>query len=321
MKASTREALLEALQHSIPPKQIFENIPLSSYTTLRLGGPADVLVECAGVEQITAAMTAAAALEVPLTILGNGSNLLVRDGGIRGLVLHVGGSFAAVSDPVPLPDGRFALTAQGGATLQKLSNAAADYGLGGLEFASGIPGTVGGAVYMNAGAYGGEMKDVVTGVTAVDADGRTIAFSNEEMDFGYRHSVLSGLNRPVTVTSVTVSLPRGDEETIRATMREFSARRREKQPITLPSCGSTFKRPVGQFAGTLIDQCGLKGLRVGGASVSTLHAGFLVNDGEGTSADYLALIAEVQRIVYEKTGVRLEPEVRILGEDTCAAEI
>jgi len=321
VKASTREALLEALQPTIPKKQIFENIPLSGYTTLRLGGPADVLAEAASVEQITAAVNAANALQVPLTILGNGSNLLVRDGGIRGLTLHVGNSFSAVSDPVPLPDGRFALTAQGGATLQKLSNAAADSGLCGLEFASGIPGTVGGAVYMNAGAYGGEMKDVVTGVTAVDADGRTIAYTNEEMEFGYRHSVLCGLDRPVVVTSVTVSLPKGDEETIRATMREFSARRREKQPITLPSCGSTFKRPEGQFAGTLIDQCGLKGLRIGGASVSTLHAGFLLNDQEGMAADYLALIAEVQRIVYEKTGVKLEPEVRILGEDTCAVEI
>ena len=321
MKADKREALLEALKGSIPKKQIFENVPMRGYTTLKLGGPADVLAEISSVEELSAAIQAANAIGVPLTILGNGSNLLVRDGGIRGLVVHVGDAFSAVSDPVPLPDGFFALTAQGGATLQKLSNAAAEYGLSGLEFASGIPGTVGGAVYMNAGAYGGEMKDVVTCVTALDADGRTIAFTNEEMRFGYRHSALMELPRAAAVTSVTVRLPRGDAETIRATMREFSARRREKQPVTLPSCGSTFKRPEGQFAGTLIDQCGLKGLRVGGASVSTLHAGFLVNDQEATAAEYLALIAQVQHIVYEKTGVKLEPEVRILGEETYAAEI
>jgi len=169
---------------------------------------------------------------------------------------------------------------------------------------------------MNAGAYGGEMKDVVANVTAFDMDGSGISFTNEEMQFGYRKSALTLREKPAVVTSVTVSLAPGDEETIRTAMREFNARRREKQPIHLPSCGSTFKRPEGKFAGTLIDQCGLKGLRVGGASVSTLHAGFLVNDGEGTAADYLSLIAEVQRIVYEKTGTRLEPEVRIIGEDT-----
>lgn len=254
-------------------------------------------------------------------VLGNGSNLLIRDGGVRGLVLQLGELFSEVSDPVPLPDGRVALTAQGGATLQKLCNAAADHALSGLEFASGIPGTVGGAAYMNAGAYGGEMKDVITHVTACLPDGRTVAYSNEEMDFGYRKSKINQQPEPIAITSVTVALTPGDEETVRATMREFSARRREKQPLTLPSCGSTFKRPEGRFAGTLIEECGLKGCRVGGCSVSTLHAGFLVNDQQGSACDYLSLIAQVQKTVYEKTGVRLEPEVRIWGEDVCAKEI
>jgi len=303
----------------MPGRQITLAAPMSRYTTLRLGGPADVLCEPGTAEETAWALRCAKEANVPVTVIGNGSNLLVRDGGVRGLVVRVADAFSRVSAPVPLGDGRFALTAQGGAALIKLSNAAADAGLAGLEFASGIPGTVGGAAYMNAGAYGGEMKDVVTTVTACTRDGRGVAYAGEELGFGYRQSAMSQSAEPPVITSVTVALRPGDEETIRATMREFSARRREKQPLALPSCGSTFKRPPGRFAGTLIDQCGLKGLRVGGASVSTLHAGFLVNDQHGTAADYLALIARVQRAVYEQTGVRLEPEVRIIGEDECAA--
>lgn len=321
MDAAICDRLTEKLREIFPKKQLTENAPMSRYTTLRLGGPADLLCEIASVEQLSAALSAAGGLGVAVTVLGNGSNLLIRDGGIRGLVVHLGDSFSEISDPVPLPDGRFALTAQSGATLQKLSNAAAAHGLSGLEFAGGIPGTVGGAVYMNAGAYGGEMKDVVAHVTACRRDGHTVAYTGEEMEFSYRHSRLSDRPDADVVTSVTVCLSKGDEETIRATMREFNARRREKQPLSLPSCGSTFKRPEGRFAGTLIEECGLKGLRVGGASVSTLHAGFLVNDENGTAADYLALIAQVQRAVYEKTGVTLTPEVRILGEEAPVSEI
>ncbi len=320
MDAATCDQLTERLRESFSKKQLMENAPMSRYTTLRLGGPADLLCEITSVEQLSAALSAAGELGVAVTVVGNGSNLLVRDGGIRGLVIHLGDGFSEISDPVPLPDGRFALTAQSGATLQKLSNAAAAHGLSGLEFASGIPGTVGGAVYMNAGAYGGEMKDVVAHVTACERDGHTVAYTGEEMAFSYRYSRLSDRSDAPVVTSVTVCLTKEDEDTIRATMREFNARRREKQPLSLPSCGSTFKRPEGRFAGTLIEECGLKGLRVGGASVSTLHAGFLVNDEGGTAADYLALIAQVQRTVYEKTGVILTPEVRILGEDAPVSE-
>lgn len=315
MDAAARQRLLEALRRDFSKKQLSELAPMSRYTTLRLGGPADVLAEPATVEQLRAALLAAKEQQAPVTLIGNGSNLLVRDGGIRGLVIRLAENFSEVSDPVPLPDGRFALTAQSGATLQKFSNVAADYALCGLEFANGIPGAVGGAAYMNAGAYGGEMKDVITHVTACTLDGHTLSYTNEDMAFGYRQSAISRAAQPVAITSVTVTLSKGDEETIRATMREFNARRREKQPLALPSCGSTFKRPEGRFAGTMIDQCGLKGLRVGGASVSTLHAGFLVNDENGTAADFLALIAKVQQAVWEKEGVKLEPEVRILGED------
>ncbi len=320
MTSSAIQALRDRLCQGMAKKQVTLCAPMSRYTTLRLGGPADVLCEPAAAAEIAWALACARELGAPVTVIGNGSNLLVRDGGVRGLVLRVADSFSRVSDAVPLGDGRYALTAQGGAPLIKLANAAANAGLTGLEFAGGIPGTVGGAVFMNAGAYGGEMKDVVTNVTARGRDGRAMAYAAEELRFGYRASALSQCAEPPVVTSVTVALPKGDEETIRATMREFSARRREKQPLALPSCGSTFKRPPGRFAGTLIDECGLKGLRVGGASVSTLHAGFLVNDANGTAADYLALIARVREAVYNKTGVTLEPEVRIIGEDAPAAQ-
>jgi UDP-N-acetylmuramate dehydrogenase len=214
-----------------------------------------------------------------------------------------------------MEDGRVALTAEAGAALTKLSNAAANHGLAGLEFAAGIPGTVGGAVYMNAGAYGGEMKDSVMIVSAIAMNGTPLRWSGAEMRFGYRKSRLNQGGELAAIISVTVALTPGDEDAIHAAMKEFNARRREKQPITLPSCGSTFKRPEGYFAGTLIEECGLKGHRIGGVSVSELHAGFLVNDQGGTAADYLALIAHVQRVVFERKGVKLEPEVRIIGED------
>lgn len=316
MEQEKLATLTEKLQKTIGKKQLLENVPMSRYTTLHLGGPAQLLCEPSNTEQIAEAVSSAAELNIPVTILGNGSNTLVLDGGIRGLVIHIGDQFSEISAPIPLPDGHFALTAQAGATLQKLCNIAADNGLSGLEFAYGIPGTVGGAVYMNAGAYGGEMKDVVSMVTAIKPDGSTVAYSNEELNMGYRSTRFTQTPSGEIITSITVLLTPSDEETIRATMREFSARRREKQPLTVPSCGSTFKRPEGQFAGTLIDQCGLKGFRVGGASVSTLHAGFLVNDENGTAADYLALIRAVQGRVHELTGITLHPEVRIIGEDT-----
>jgi UDP-N-acetylmuramate dehydrogenase len=211
------------------------------------------------------------------------------------------------------------MPAQAGAQLTRLSNVAAQAALTGLEFAAGIPGTVGGGIVMNAGAYGGEIKNVVQSVTCVTFSGVLRHYACEEMDFGYRSSRLSAPDAdPELVITATFALAPGDKETIRATMREFNARRREKQPLTLPCCGSTFKRPPGQFAGTLIEQCGLRGFRIGGASVSTKHAGFLVNDGGGTAADYLALMREVQRVVREQTGVQLEPEVRIVGVDAPA---
>ncbi len=316
MEETIRNELLEGLRLLVKKKDLAENVPMSRYTTLGLGGPAEVLCEISSADQLLQVLRLARQLGVPINLLGNGSNLLVKDGGLPGLTLRLGEEFAEITPPVPLPDGRFAITAQAGATLARLSSVAADASLTGLEFAAGIPGTVGGGVVMNAGAYGGEMQNVTEGVTCVTFAGEFRHYTRDEMDFRYRHSRLCAPEaEPEIVLSVTVALAPGDADTIRVAMREFASRRREKQPITLPCCGSTFKRPPGQFAGTLIDQCGLKGLRVGGVSVSTLHAGFLVNDENGTAADYLALMCRVQQIVYEKTGVRLEPEVRVVGEE------
>jgi len=202
--------------------------------------------------------------------------------------------------------------AQAGVLLGAAAREAARAGLSGLEFASGIPGTVGGGLSMNAGAYGGEMKDVTAGARGLRADGSPLTMTREELDFGYRHSAVGELG--MIVTEVTLSLTPGDPESIRERMRELNAQRAEKQPLEYPSAGSTFKRPEGAFAAALIDQCGLKGYSVGGARVSEKHAGFLINTGD-SSADYLQLMRQVQRIVEERAGIRLEPEIRILGEE------
>ncbi len=320
MDEATRNALLDRLRPIVGRRALTLDAPMSRYTTLGLGGPAEVLCEVSDAQALPAILRAAAELTVPVTLLGNGSNVLVRDGGLPGLTLRFGEHFARIDKPSPLPDGRFAITAQAGATLARLANAAADASLAGLEFASGIPGTVGGALAMNAGAYGGEMKDVVVSVTCMSLTGDIMHHTNADMAFGYRKSRLNDPALPPEIAlSATFALTPGDGDAIRVTMREFNARRREKQPVTLPCCGSTFKRPHGGFAGTMIEQSGLKGLRVGGASVSTLHAGFLVNDRGGTAADYLALIETVRNAVHAQTGVWLEPEVRILGVDAPAA--
>ena len=286
-----------------------ENEPLAAHCTFKIGGPARLFVQPTDRAQLCRAVALCKAQGVRYYLLGNGSNILFADEGYNGAVLDV----SSMQDAVEVHGTQ--LTAGAGVRLSALCKTALEHGLTGLEFAAGIPGTVGGAAYMNAGAYGGELKDVVTLVTAMEQSGKTVAYTPAELQMSYRHSRFSDEAVPSAILSVTVALHPGDLETIRATIREFAARRREKQPLSVPGCGSTFKRPEGQFAGTLIDNAGLKGLRIGGASVSTLHAGFLVNDENGTAADYLALIAAVQKAVQEDSGVWLEPEVRILGED------
>ena len=283
--------------------------PLSRHTSFQIGGPAALFCEPQNKRQLARAIAVCRQAGVRYYLLGKGTNILFADEGFDGVVIHIGEVLGNIEC------NGLSVTAQAGAALSKVCIAAANEGLSGLEFAYGIPGCVGGAVYMNAGAYGGELKDVVTLVTAMEQSGKTVAYTPAELQMSYRHSRFSDEAVPSAILSVTVALHPGDLETIRATIREFAARRREKQPLSVPGCGSTFKRPEGQFAGTLIDNAGLKGLRIGGASVSTLHAGFLVNDENGTAADYLALIAAVQKAVQEDSGVWLEPEVRILGED------
>lgn len=284
---------------------VIRSAPMSEYTTLRLGGPADYLATPASPEEVAALLAEARANGIPVTVIGRGSNLLVLDGGIRGLVMRIGKPLSRVT----VRGNR--LRAQAGAMLSAVAVSAADADLSGLEFASGIPGTVGGGIRMNAGAYGGELSQVVTEVSGVLPDGTLRTFAAEEMAFGYRRSAVDALG--LIVTEAVFSLENGERAAIRARMAELNARRAEKQPLDVPSAGSTFKRPEGAYAAALIDQCGLKGYTIGGARVSVKHAGFLVNTGS-SAADYLALVRHVQQVVAERTGITLEPEIRILGE-------
>lgn len=279
---------------------------MSRYTTLRLGGRADWLAFPRSGEEIAALFAEAEQAGLPVMVIGHGSNLLVLDGGIRGLVIRVEKNMHGIRR-----EGN-RLTAQAGAMLGAAAAAAAEAGLTGLEFASGIPGTVGGGMTMNAGAYGGELGDVTVRVNGIRPDGTPVSLTREEMQFGYRTSAVRKLN--FIVTEAVFELREGDPAEIRAKMNELNARRAEKQPLDVPSAGSTFKRPEGYFAAALIDQCGLKGYSIGGAQVSLKHAGFLVNTGS-SSRDYLELVRYVQRVVLERAGVQLEPEIRIIGTE------
>lgn len=295
------------LSQIIPdPERVLCDELMSNHTTFRIGGPADWLVLPKSVEEITAVLAAAKAESVPVTVLGRGSNVLVADKGIRGLVLRLGKYMSGIRH-----DG-LTIYAGAGASLGDVSRYAAKLSLTGLEFAIGIPGTIGGAVFMNAGAYEGEMRQVVSAVTALCPDGGLTRYCCEELDFGYRHSIFS--DNQSLICEVELQLAPGDAVAIRTKMDECTFRRNTRQPVELPSAGSVFKRPPGYYAGTLIEQTGLKGLTIGGAQVSEKHAGFIVNIGGATARDVLALIREVQQRVYKKFSVRLEPEIRQIGE-------
>ena len=297
--------LLNTLR-KIAPDRVLENAPMSRYTTFRVGGPADALFLPASVEELQEALAAAKAEGIPVSLIGNGSNLIVRDGGIRGLVIALGEPFSELR-----VEG-MQVWAQAGARLSAVAAAAQRAGLAGLEFASGIPGTLGGGCAMNAGAYGGELKDVLVWADVL-LDGELHRLSRDEMEMGYRSTM--PLRRGAIVVAACFELRRDDPEAIQERMRDLANRRREKQPLNLPSAGSTFKRPEGHFAGALIEQCELKGCTIGGAQVSEKHAGFIVNVGDATAADILNLIEHVQRVVRAQTGVHLETEVRVLGEN------
>ena len=281
--------------------------PMTKHTSFHIGGPAELMAQPQSEAELQSLLLKAAEAAVPVTLVGNGSNLLVRDKGIRGLVIKLGSMLRDIKVSGNV------LTFGSGVSLAQASKKAAELGLSGMEFAVGIPGSIGGAVYMNAGAYDGEMAKVVKSVRVMDAAGEVSELSAGELDFGYRHSALQGSGK--IVTSVTVELAVGDKQAIAEKMADFSNRRITKQPLELPSAGSMFKRPPGYFAGTLIDQTGLKGYTVGGAQVSTKHAGFVVNIGGATAADVLQLISDVQAKVFAAHGVHLEPEVLVLGEE------
>lgn len=280
--------------------------PMSRHTTFRIGGNADYFVKPGNADEVAAVIAVCREYSIPYFILGNGSNLLVSDDGYRGMIINIMDNMDSVT-----VDGRI-ITAQAGAMLVRVSVMARDNALTGLEFASGIPGTVGGAVYMNAGAYGGEMKNVVKTVRAIDEYGRIYELDSEKMDFSYRHSIVE--ERKLIVLEVTLELEHGSREAIDDRMKELAEARRSKQPLEYPSAGSTFKRPEGYFAGKLIMDAGLRGYSVGGAQVAEKHCGFVINKGGATASDVVELIRDVQHDVDDKFGVTLEPEVKMLGE-------
>lgn len=288
-------------------EQFIFNAPMSEHTTFKIGGAADVLIFPSNVEEVAQIFRLASELKIPCTILGNGSNVLVLDNGIRGAVVKFSAKFFGNIRA----DGT-KIFAGAGAKLKDVCNFAAENNLSGMEFACGIPGSIGGAVFMNAGAYDGEMKNVVANVTAVSGGGELKIFCGDELNLGYRQSAFQ--TNGYAICEVELNLSRGNFDDIKNKMADFTQKRESKQPLELPSAGSTFKRPQGYFAGTLIDKTGLKGLRVGGAMVSEKHAGFVVNVGNATAADVLNLIEEVKKRVYEVHGVTLTPEVRIIGE-------
>ena len=276
---------------------------MSGHTTFRIGGAADAFAEVSSAGQISELIKLLNRYGEPYMIVGKGSNLLVSDRGIRGTVVHIGKGMSKVET-----DGTL-VRAQGGAALAEAAAAAAEAGLTGLEFAAGIPGSVGGGIYMNAGAYGGELADVLAAVTYIDEDANLKKAVRGEMDMAYRHSMFS--DRKCAIVGCVMELEKGDREQIYAQMRSLAARRRDKQPLEYPSAGSTFKRPQGYFAGKLIQDAGLMGASIGGAQVSQKHAGFIINKGGATSDDVEKLIKYVQDEVKRKFGVELEPEVRV----------
>lgn len=301
-----KQEIITRLEQILTKDRIRQNEPMKNHTTFRVGGPADIFLTPSA-EELPAVLSVCREEQMPVTVIGNGSNLLVGDQGIRGVVICIGLGMRGIR-----VDGE-KIFLEAGVTLAAAAQQAAKAGLTGLEFASGIPGTFGGAVVMNAGAYGGEMKDVIVSVRVISEDGEILTLSKEELDLSYRHSVIP--ERGYLVIDGELLLTREkDPDQITERMEELKKKRIEKQPLEYPSAGSTFKRPEGYFAGKLIMDAGLRGFSVGGAAVSEKHCGFVINKGNATAADICALMDEVTRIVKEKYAVTLEPEVKKVGE-------
>jgi len=300
-----RGEIIAEIEQILPAGQILRKERMSLHTTFRVGGEAELFLEIKTVAELKKLLTFFRESGTKYFIVGNGSNLLVSDGGYDGAILHIGEAFNEIRI------GEEKITAQAGALLGRAASAALEHSLTGLEFASGIPGSVGGGTVMNAGAYGGEMSQVVSRVKGIDPEGTEVELTNGELNFGYRNSLLK--QEKIVVTEVEFTLSGGIRKEISAKMADFAERRRVKQPLEYPSAGSAFKRPEGYFAGKLIMDAGLRGYSVGGAQVSEKHCGFIINKGGATAADIRELMETVQRKVREKFGVELEPEVIYLG--------
>ncbi len=298
--------LIHELEQVLGKENIQENEPLAKHTSFRIGGPASLFLTPCGAEALADTVRILREAEEPYFIMGNGTNLLAADEGYRGAVISLGKNMSAIRI-----EGT-SVTAEAGALLSKIAAEALRASLTGFEFAAGIPGSLGGACIMNAGAYGGEMKDILTSCLVLTKDGDVRTAAGDELGLGYRHSSL--MERGDIVLSAELTLEDGQAEAIRDKMEDLKKRRLDKQPLELPSAGSTFKRPEGYFAGKLIMDAGLRGAREGGAAVSEKHCGFIVNDGGASAEDVLRLMERVRRTVYEQFGVLLEPEVRLLGD-------
>lgn len=294
------------LSNIIEENRIYRDEPMKKHTTFRVGGNADFFVVPKNKEEVKAVIQLCREMEMPYYVLGNGSNLLVGDKGYRGVIIQI---FKEMNQ---LEVSGNCMKVQAGVLLSKIGSAALEAGLGGFEFASGIPGTIGGAVVMNAGAYGGEMKDVLVDVTVLTPEGEILVLNNEELELGYRTSVVA--KKGYIVLEATIQLKEEEKEQIKAKMDELKQQRITKQPLEFPSAGSTFKRPEGYFAGKLISDAGLRGFQVGGAQVSEKHCGFVINRENATAADIVELMNQVAQKVQEQFGVHLEPEVKRLGE-------
>lgn len=297
---------MEFFKTVLPEDHIRMEEPMDRHTTFRVGGPAECFITVDTKEQLVRVLSYLQKTEWDFFLLGNGSNLLVGDKGYRGVIIQLGEQFREASC-----DGE-RLYAGAGTLLAAVARAALEAGLTGMEFASGIPGTLGGAVRMNAGAYGGEMAQIVESVEVMSMDGEILILDNETMEFGYRTSAIK--NRPYVVLGAVIKLAAGEKEEIASRMQELAGRRKEKQPLEFPSAGSTFKRPEGYYAGKLIMDAGLRGRSLGGAQVSEKHCGFIINKGNATAADVAQLIGETVKTVQDKFGVTLEPEVIFLGD-------
>lgn len=300
------ETVERFIRQLVEPEYLLQNEPMAKHTTFRVGGAADMFIRIQSTEQLIKLAAYFEQLHQPYLVVGNGSNLLVSDRGYRGVVLQIGDGMSSVT-----VDGEL-MRVQAGALLSSAAAQAAQHSLSGLEFAAGIPGSVGGAVVMNAGAYDGEMSQIIESVTVLNEQGGQMVLDRDTMEFGYRTSIIR--NRPFIVLEALLHLRKGDAGEIRAKMDDLNARRRAKQPLEFASAGSTFKRPEGYFAGKLIMDAGLRGYRIGGAQVSEKHCGFIINVGNASAQDIYELIEEVQEKVKERFHVELEPEVIRIGD-------